>query len=74
MSLNGAMARMHTVHPLAFARIEKQLASKAGRDPLKAPKDALQAKLVTQLVTSYLPHLKEPEPGDPAPASRAKRA
>lgn len=58
VSLNGAMARMHTVHPLAFARIKKQLATKPGRDPLKAPKDALQARLVTQLVASHLPHLK----------------
>lgn len=74
VSLNGAMARMHTVHPLAFARIKKQLASKVGRDPLKAPKGALQAKLVTELVTSCLPHLKESEPGASAPASRARRA
>lgn len=73
VSVNGAMARMHTVHPLAFARIKKQLAGKAGRDPLKAPKDALQAKLVMQLVASHLPHLNEPEPGAPAQAGRSRR-
>lgn len=74
MSLNGAMARMQTVQPLAFARIKKQLATKAGRDPLKAPKGALQAKLVMQVVASHLPHLNEPEPGAPAPAGRSRRA
>jgi hypothetical protein len=74
VSLNGAMARMHTVHPLAFARIKKQLATKAGRDPLKAPKDALQAKLVLQLVASHLPHLKELEQKAPVTAGRSSRA
>lgn len=74
VSLNGAMARMHTVHPLAFARIKKQLASRPGRDPLKAPKDALQARLVMQLVATHLPHLKEPDPAAAVPVSRAGRA
>ena len=74
VSLNGAMARVRTVHPVAFARIKKQLAVKPGRDPLKAPKDALQAKLVMQLVASHLPHLKDPESGALAPARRSARA
>lgn len=74
VAMNGTMARMHTVHPLAFARIKKQLAGKTGRDPLKAPKDALQAKLVTQLVALYLPHLAEPEPGHVRPAGRSTKA
>ena len=65
---------MHTVHALAFARIKKQHATKPGRDPLKAPKDALQAKLVMRLVASHLPHLKQPEQGAPVPASRSSRA
>ena len=74
VSLNGAMARMHTVHPVAFARVKKQLAGKTGRDPLKAPKDALQAKLVMQLVASHLPHLKQAEQEAPLPASRSSRS
>ena len=73
VSQNGAMARMYTVHPLAFAGIKKQLATKPGRDPLKAPKDALQAKLVMQLVATHLPHLKESESATPKPANRSRR-
>ena len=65
---------MHTVHPLSFARIKKHLSSKPGRDALKAPKGALQAKLVMRLVASHLPHLKHPEPEAAAPASRSSRA
>lgn len=56
---SGAMARMTTVHPLAFARIKQQLSRVAGRDPRKAPKDAAQARQVEQLVKEYLPHLQD---------------
>ena len=42
-------------------------------DPLKAPKDALQAKLVMQLVATHLPHLKESEPVITASTSRSSR-
>lgn len=56
---SGAMARMATVHPLAFARIKRQLSRVAGRDPRKAPKDAAQARQVEELVKEYLPHLKD---------------
>jgi hypothetical protein len=54
---SGAMARMATVHPLAFARIKRQLSRVVGRDPRKAPKDAAQARQVEALVKEYLPHL-----------------
>ena len=53
----GAMARMNTVHPLAFARIKRQLSRDAERDPRKASKDALQADQVQALVDAYLPQL-----------------
>jgi hypothetical protein len=53
----GAMARMNTVHPLAFARINRELAADPARDPRKAPKDTLQAQQVEALVREYLPHL-----------------
>ena len=58
---SGAMARMTTVHSLAFARIKRQLSRVAGRDPRKAPKDAAQARQVEALVKEYLPHLSGEE-------------
>lgn len=54
---NGAMARMTTVHPIAFARIKRHLSQDPDRDPRKAPKDAAQASQVEDLVREYLPHL-----------------
>jgi hypothetical protein len=53
----GNMARMNTVHPLDFARLKHQLGKQIGRDPQKAGKDLLQAKLVENLVEDHLPHL-----------------
>lgn len=50
----GAMARMHTIAPSAFARLKRGLARQATRDPLKRPKDALQARLVQQLLDDGL--------------------
>ena len=55
----GTMARMNTIHPLDFAKLKLQLGAKVGRDPQKAGKDLLQAKLIEQLVDEYLPHLKD---------------
>jgi hypothetical protein len=61
VGLNGAMARMTTVHPMAFARIKRQLGHSAQRERHKAPKDLQQAKLVEAMVREYLPQLaKEP--------------
>lgn len=56
---NGAMAIMTTVHPLAFARIKRQLSQDPNREPLKAKKDAQQANMVEELVHEYLPHLAQ---------------
>lgn len=47
---NGAMARMHTLAPDAFVRIKRGLARRASRDPLKRPKDALQARIVQAML------------------------
>jgi hypothetical protein len=54
---NGTMARITTVHPVAFARIKRELAKDPKRDPLKAEKDAMQAEMVMKLVREHLPHL-----------------
>lgn len=58
-SSTGMMARMITVHPLDFARIKQTLGESPRRDPNKAPKDLLQAKIVREMVQEYLPHLLE---------------
>lgn len=59
VSSTGSMARMSTVHPLDFARIKKSLGESSRRDPKKAPKDLLQARLVRDLVNEFLPHLQD---------------
>ena len=59
IGVNGAMARMRTVHPLHFARIKRQLSKDRNRDPRKKAKDLAQADMVHALVKGYLPHLAE---------------
>lgn len=58
VAASGQMAMMQTLHPLDFVRIKTQLASSLQRDPLKRPKDKLQAGVVQRLWDSYLQHLK----------------
>ena len=57
VAANGTMARMNTVHPLAFVRFKRWLAQRPDRDPLKVARDKLQADTVVQLVDEYLPQL-----------------
>ena len=57
VATSGDMALMRTIHPLDFARIKLDLSKQAGRDPNKSGKDALQSRIVTELVEEYLPHL-----------------
>lgn len=57
VGVTGHMARMNTVHPLAFARFKRWLAGRPDRDPLKARRDTLQADTVEALVRDYLPQL-----------------
>lgn len=65
IGVNGGMARLRTVHPLHFARIKRQLAADAQREPLKKRKDLAQAAMVEELVHAWLPHLAaEPQPDD----------
>lgn len=59
VSPRGDMALMRTVHPLDFVRIKTTLASAPGRDPIKRPKDALQAQVVQHLWDEYLMHLHQ---------------
>ncbi len=54
---NGAMARMNTLHPLAFARFKHWMAQLPDRDPRKRQRDELQAMAVEAVVRDYLPQL-----------------
>jgi hypothetical protein len=55
---SGHMARMNTVHPLAFVAFKRWLAARPDRDPLKRSRDLLQAETVERLVDEYLPQLE----------------
>ena len=58
VATSGHMARMHTIHPLDFAKVKRTLAAMRERDPLKRSKDLLQAQIAEDLVAQYLPNLK----------------
>jgi hypothetical protein len=47
----------HTLHPLDFIRIKAALANNPQRDPIKRPKDLLQAQTVERLWNEWLQHL-----------------
>ena len=57
-SANGQMARMNTVHPLAFVRFKRWLAQRPDRDLLKVSRDSLQAETVEKMVQEYMPQLQ----------------
>jgi hypothetical protein len=54
---NGDMARMNTLHSLAFSKFKRWMAVQPDREPAKRGRDALQARLVEEAVQRYLPHL-----------------
>jgi hypothetical protein len=54
VSATGEMAMMRTLHPLDFIQLKTELSKRVGRDPLKAPKDSLQAATVQKLWDLYL--------------------
>jgi len=65
VSTRGEMALMRTVHPLDFVRVKNTIAASRQRDPLKRPKDALQAQLVQHLWDEYMIHLhRDAAPGE----------
>lgn len=57
---NGRMARMHTLHPVAFIQFKRWMSELPERDPLKRRRDALQASVTDTLLQHYLPHLNTP--------------
>lgn len=60
VAASGEMATMRTLHPLDFIRLMVDLAQRPTRDPLKSPKDRLQAQVVQQLWNEYLRLLERP--------------
>ena len=66
VATSGEMALLRTVHPLDFARIKQGLSTQLGRDPNKSGKDALQSRIVTELVNEYLPHFLLTEGSNPS--------
>lgn len=58
VSATGEMAMMRTLHPLDFIQLKTELSQRVGRDPLKAPKDRLQAATVQKLWDLYLSALQ----------------
>lgn len=67
VATSGEMALMRTIHPLDFARIKLALSQQAARDAKRRGKDALQAKIVTELVERYLPSAALGSPGPLSP-------
>lgn len=55
VSVSGEMATMRTIDPASFVRLKRKIAGDPKRDPLKRPKDALQANIVGQLIAHYMP-------------------
>lgn len=53
VATSGQMATLHAPMPHRFIHVKNQLASRPDRDPLKARKDDLQARVVQQLLDQY---------------------
>jgi len=60
VAANGEMASMRTLHPLDIVRLKLALSAMAGRDLIKARKDALQAEVVQGIWDGYLHRLERP--------------
>lgn len=67
----GRMADMTTIAPIDFAQFKEWMSAQESREMIKRRRDALQAVLVHQLVTEFLPQWKEPavRPADDTSAS-----
>jgi hypothetical protein len=69
---NGEMARMNTLHPLAFARFKRWMSALPNRDAKKKARDLLQAQIVEEIVSNHLPHLAHGDNGFEIPALSAQ--
>jgi hypothetical protein len=57
VSSNGEMARMNTIHPTTFVHFKRWMSTQSSRDPIKRRRDALQADVVEELLSTHLSHL-----------------
>lgn len=71
---NGEMARMNTIHPLAFARFKRWMSALPNRDAKKRERDLLQARIVEEIVATHLPHLRTGDTGPDVPPPSAELA
>ena len=55
VATSGEMALLQTIAPNAFVRLKNLIAQSPQRDPLKRPKDVLQAQIVQALIDGYMP-------------------
>jgi len=55
VAASGEMAMMRTIDPVSFVRLKRLIAVDADRDPMKRPKDILQADIVEKLIKDFLP-------------------
>ena len=58
VSETGHMAVMSTLNPKMFVTLKTKLSQASGRDPKKRPKDALQAKVLQELINGYMPQFQ----------------
>ena len=49
---------MSTLNPKMFVTLKTKLSQASGRDPKKRPKDALQAKVLQELINGYMPQFQ----------------
>jgi hypothetical protein len=54
ISVTGKMATMHTVDPRTFVEFKTWMSTQESRDPIKRRRDALQAKVVEQMLQDRL--------------------
>ena len=55
VAVSGEMATMRTIDPVSFIQLKRVIAADSQRDPMKRPKDILQADIVEKLVKEFLP-------------------
>jgi len=57
IGLDGSSAKMTTIHPLEYAIYKNWLGQREERDFLKHTRDIEQSKLVTKIITEYMPNI-----------------
>ena len=61
IGLDGRSANITTIHPLEYAIYKNWLGQREDRDFLKHTRDIEQSKLVTKIITEYMPNIDLPK-------------